>query len=395
MSKIATTQWIGLALIGLMLASCAAKKPYYAKDYANWQQLDKKESAGEVVFTYFLIGDAGKASLKEQEPSLKLLQQYLQEATDQSAVVYLGDNVYTYGLPPADHPNRAHSEDLLNEQLKILDGYDGQVFFVPGNHDWYAKEVQPYALAEEEAYIENYLSNENVFIPEGGSQGPHLVQLSENQVLIAIDSYRWIRDLEQKERRGEITPLDSLPNFTMELAEYLLANTDKQVLIVDHHPMFTNGGHGGFYSWKDHFFPLRVLNKKLWIPLPVLGSILPLARKLGLSKEDKTNKHYKRFVTKIMELTRGYNNVIFASGHEHSLQYHFEENHPFIVSGAGSKSSYLRKGHGMKFGHITKGFTTLEVLTDGSTWATYIEPVADGSEGKVVFTWQVSGKTQP
>lgn len=380
---------VWLVTIALLLSSCAAKKPYYADDYKDWAAKDERTTLGEPVFSYYLIGDAGKPSLKEQEPTLKLLQQHLNGAKEESAVVFLGDNIYNSGLPMPDHPEREHAEARLNESLKILEYYQGRVFFVPGNHDWYAKEVEPYPLAEEEKYIEAYLDNENVFIPEGGAQGPHVVQINDDLLLVAIDSYRWIRDLEQKEKKGPITALDSLPDFPGALEEVLQEYMDKQILIVDHHPMHTNGGHGGFFSWKDHLFPFRIINKKLWIPFPVLGSILPVARKLGLSKEDNTNKHYKRFVTKIMDITHGYNNVMFASGHEHSLQYHFEDGHPFIVSGAGSKSSYLRKGHGMKYGHITKGFTILDVMEDGSIWASYIEPVGDGAEGETTFTWKV------
>lgn len=382
-------QYLSLLSVTLFISACAAVKPYYDEEHSNWQKptFDGVESP---QFTFFLIGDAGKPDLEKQEPTLKLLQSQLESADDNSAVVFLGDNIYTYGMPPKDDPEREKSEKRINESLKILEEYVGQIYFVPGNHDWYAKDTKPYPLAEEEEYIEQYLGNEDVFIPEGGKQGPHIVKINDDIVMIAIDSYRWIRDLQQDGKKGPITPLDSLPNFTAELEEILLAYKDKTVLLVDHHPPFTNGGHGGYFSWKDHFFPLRILNKKLYIPLPILGSILPIARKAGASKEDNTNKYYKRYVNKLLELTDLYPNVVMASGHEHSLQYFNKHNKHYIVSGAGSKSSYLRKGKGMNFGHMSKGYCVLRVYENGNSWVEYIEPVGDGSEGVTVFAWELT-----
>lgn len=378
----------------LLLSSCAAVKPYYADGYKQWDSEPSIDDAGAPVYTFYLIGDAGKPDLKEQEPTLKLLEMHLSGAPGNSSVIFLGDNIYTYGMPAADNENRPLSEARINESLKILENYDGRVFFVPGNHDWYAKDVQPYALYEEEKYIEEYLDNDEVFIPAGGSPGPEAISLSDDVVLIAIDSYRWIRDLDKVKGSKTGTPKEGLEEFTNSLTELLLANSNKNVIIADHHPYYTNGGHGGYYSWKDHLFPLRVINKKLYIPLPVLGSILPFMRKIGLSKEDKTNKYYKRFVNTMLATTAGFNNVVYASGHEHSLQLHQHHQQHFIVSGSGTKSSYLRKGHKMAFGHMSKGFTKLYIYEDGSMWVEYLEPIETGNDEYQVFRWQLNGPTK-
>lgn len=379
-----------LTIISFFLSSCAAVKPYYADGYKQWDKNHNISEAGNPVYTFYLIGDAGKPNLEQQEPTLKLLETHLSGASENSAVVFLGDNIYTYGMPAKDDKDRPLAEARLNESLKILENYTGRVFFVPGNHDWYAKEVQPYALYEEEQYIEEYLGNDEVFIPAGGSPGPEAILLSDEVVLIAIDSYRWIRDLDKSKGSKTGTPKEGLEDFTSMLTEILLAHTDKKIIIADHHPYYTNGGHGGYYSWKDHLFPLRVINKKLYVPLPVIGSFLPLMRKLGLSKEDKTNKYYKRFVNTMLATTAGFNNVVYASGHEHSLQLHQHHQQHFIVSGSGSKSSYLRKGHKMAFGHISKGFSKLHIYEDGSMWVEYLEPLESGNDEYQVFRWQLT-----
>jgi hypothetical protein len=37
----------------------------------------------------------------------------------------------------------------------------------------------------------------------------------------------------------------------------------------------SNGIHGGYFGIKQHIFPFTDMKKKLYIPLPVIGSIYP------------------------------------------------------------------------------------------------------------------------
>jgi predicted MPP superfamily phosphohydrolase len=92
------------------------------------------------LFRLYLIGDAGKA---EGHDSYKaFLQRQFQNDTLPSAIVFLGDNIYPKGMPDEGTRSRKKSEEIMRAQLELAKGFNGKVFFVPGNHDWKAGGVQ-------------------------------------------------------------------------------------------------------------------------------------------------------------------------------------------------------------------------------------------------------------
>ena len=90
---------------------------------------------GIPMYSVYLIGDVGAPAENPLEPSLKLLQRQLLEGGNKSAVVYLGDNIYSYGMPEPGAYDRKIAEGRVNTQLKILQNYTGRKIMIPGNHD--------------------------------------------------------------------------------------------------------------------------------------------------------------------------------------------------------------------------------------------------------------------
>ncbi|MDA0714236.1 MAG: hypothetical protein O2867_09045 [Bacteroidetes bacterium] len=58
------------------------------------------------------------------------------------------------------------------------------------------------------------------------------------------------------------------------------------MVVVGHHPLKSNGEHGGRFTLKDHIFPLTAKFPNAYIPLPGLGSIYPLYRSMLGDKQD-------------------------------------------------------------------------------------------------------------
>ena len=86
-------------------------------------------------------------------------------------------------------------------------------------------------------------------------------------------------------------------------------------------PSFDNyGEHGGIFTAKDHLFPLTDANEKLYIPLPVIGSIYPLFRKYLGDIQDTAHPLYKELVRGIGSILTEYPGSIYVAGHEHALQ---------------------------------------------------------------------------
>jgi hypothetical protein len=67
----------------------------------------------------------------------------------------------------------------------------------------------------------------------------------------------------------------------------LSKNRDKTVILAMHHPLMSNGSHGGQFSIEKQIFPLEQK-----IPLPVIGSFINLLRKdRGVLKISKQTIH--------------------------------------------------------------------------------------------------------
>ena len=107
----------------------------------------------EINRKFYLIGDAGKSPMNGMSLGLQAFKNHISnKATKKDVAVFLGDNIYPDGLPAKDEKGRAEGENALNAQVKALEGFKGDVVFIPGNHDWYADGVK--GVKREEKYIE-------------------------------------------------------------------------------------------------------------------------------------------------------------------------------------------------------------------------------------------------
>jgi len=127
--------------------------------------------------------------------------------------------------------------------------------------------------------------------------------------------------------------------------------------------MFTEGPHGGKYSFNKHIFP-----SKLKIPLPGLGTLATLIRSQGgVTAQDLANIRYDALMKRLTTMARGIDKTVFVSGHEHSLQYIVDNGLPQIVSGSGAKKSATSLGKNGVFSYPNQGVAVLNVYKNGAS----------------------------
>ncbi len=376
-------------LFSILIISCSSSKVYYSSEAKNWN--DKKaDTEKELIYEIYLIGDAGSPSLDVQHPNLKLLQNKLNQSSENSAVVFLGDNIYNYGLPNAAHPDRKFYERRIIEQMKTVENFQGQVFFIPGNHDWEnGGENGLKTLKRQEEFIENYLDRGNVFLPDDGFPGPVDVKLMDDDDhpllkddirLIILDTQWWLHKHDKSYGdTGEYHLFDG-GDFLNEFEDVLTKRQKDFLVVAAHHPLITNGPHGGYLPPSTHLKP------------PVFGSLYALYRRVFGFEQDVNHFKYRNMASKFRELMKQNDHLIYASGHSHSLQYFRESGkrltQHFVVTGAGTKKSYVASGRGAEFSYAGEGFTKLKYIGDGSVW---LEAWAyDGSPaGKLLYKTQM------
>ena len=388
-----------ISFVFLWIAGCKTLKPYYDKSQLNWEKSTPPDTA-KLKYTVFLVGDVGNPESSRQEPTLKMLQRKIYYKTDttkldtvnnntshkEDVVIFLGDNVYETGMPEPGASDRKEKERRIIEQMKVVKGFKGKTIFVPGNHDW--NESRPGGLAavnREEEFIESYLDSNDVFLPSNGCPGPVEIQFNNDLVVIALDTEWWLYKFNKPIAPDNGCTAGSRLEIIQQVQDILLRNKGKNIVFAQHHPLFSNGNHGGYYTLREYLFPLTIVRDNAYIPLPIIGAIYPLMRQYGISREDLSNKDYQQLKRGLLSVLENEKNVVIAAGHEHALQFNKYGDINHIISGAGSKATRLIKGNDALFAHGTKGITRLNYYDNGQCWVEFWEPVGDGTEGKLVY----------
>ena len=351
-----------------LIASCASYQKQYQSTEKNWDKLQLPNKA--LTHQVFLIGDAGGDKQGKPVHTLKLIGQRLQAADNNSTAIFLGDNIYPHGLPPIGAKGRIIAEKNLKGQLDILKNFAGKTYFVPGNHDWEAIDGVA-GVRRQETFIQQYLDRGDTFIPDNGCSGPEVKQLSKNTTLIAIDSQWYLENWDGDAAINSGCKIRTREIFLRELADKIKDNREKNIILAMHHPLNSNGRHGGHFSFKEHLFPLTIINSKLWVPLPGIGSLLAVFSKNIARPQELAHPNYKAFKRDLLEIAEKFTNVIFVSGHEHSLQYFEEANQHFIVSGSGSRQTPVGLGKDAQFVAGVEGFANLNIYEDGEVWVDF------------------------
>ncbi|MEO6732629.1 MAG: BamA/TamA family outer membrane protein [Ferruginibacter sp.] len=314
-----------------------------------------------------LIGDAGEINVEQKA----VLQDAMQNAiAGKTMVLFLGDNIYPRGMQVAGDKKLPSTEDILRSQYEAFRKAGIPVYFVPGNHDW--DKSGPKGL-EKIVRASQWLRAQNdsllQMIPADGCPGPYELNISDNLVLITMDSEWWLypfrktnedADCECKTKRDVLGKLNDI----------IQRNRTRAVIFATHHPFTTYGPHGGYYNLIDHVFPFTNLNKNLYIPMPVIGSLYPLLRVVFPSPEDVKNVLYKDMKKNVDDILKLHPNVIHVAGHEHALQL-IEGAVPELVSGAGSRYTPVKKGRGSLYARSAIGYVIADMLADKSTRLTF------------------------
>lgn len=369
----------------LILTGCANYKIHIDKSAEDWSNSPLPNEG--LIHRVYLIGDAGGAEYKKPLPAIEILRERLKAEKKEKnvSVIYLGDNIYPNGLPPAENDltreERKLDEFKLKAQLDPVKDFEGNVFFVAGNHDWYGYGLK--GVKAQKDFIEDYLGRKDILMPEPGCGDPYEIKLEDDLILVLLDSQWWLENWNKEPEMNEDCDVKSREGFKLAIRETLKSNRNKNVIVALHHPLVTYGPHGGGFTFKDHLFPLTKVNDKLWIPLPVVGSIYPLFRTAIGTKQDIANPAYKALKSAILSPANQYGSFLFVSGHEHTLQYITQDKQSFIVSGSGTKKAPTYLGEGAQFTYGASGFAHLDIFEDGSIWVQFWAE-KDG-KGKVVF----------
>lgn len=341
-------------------------------------------SKSQIVRSFYLLGDAGEGKSKNTLSTLKGLKNFLDSVpgNNENFVLFLGDNVKAEALAGDDPKAKADSEAILDQQIAVVKDENVTPIFLPGEKDWDRKGLA--GLKNESEYLEKKLDRD-AFMPDCGCP-LQFVDISDKVHLIILDSQWFITNWDKHTTVSDDCPETKTRDaMFVEVETELKKNQNKTTIVVLHHPLYSNGVHGG------NFYLTPFLNpsgKK--IPVPVIGSFANLLRTSGgLSSQDKLNKRYKQLVSRLETISTKWGKVVFASGHDHSLQYIEHDPVKQIISGSVAISSRAGLRNDGFFASNENGFAVFDVFQDGSSRVSFY-----GTEGKkpvLLFQKEVFG----
>lgn len=315
-----------------------------------------------------LIGDAGDPSKKGKEPVLVAAERIASEVQDSTVIIFLGDNIYPFGLPDDSHPDRFYYENQILQQINVIINSKAKGFFIPGNHDWNRGNRDGLDYIKRQSDFVNKYSDEEVhFKPKNGCPGPDYYDFGEDLRIIFLDTQWWLQNKEFRYANNYNC------DFTTEEAiidnlRYLLSDESKFIIISAHHPLISYGKHGGNFSTKTHLFPLTELNESFYLPLPIIGSIFAFVRNFGISQQDISNPIYASMKNNFENIIRQRSGVLYASGHDHVLQILKGVNdNLYVVSGAGifdQADDYVGRGKETLYAEAVPGFFIVDFLSN-------------------------------
>ncbi len=306
-----------------------------------------------------LIGDAGDTA--ESPALLRALTERAQTAADKTTIVFLGDNIYPDGLVAAGARARQASERKLLAQVTAAKQSGAEFLFVPGNHDWAQGKPEGFShVLESERFIAKQSGGAGQQLPGGGTPGPAC--LDRPGVRLVLIDTQWFIHHQEKPRAGSDQAVFA------DIAA-CIQESPLPVVVLGHHPLKTNGPHGNFFSFRQHVFPLTELVDWLYVPLPIVGSLYPVLRSQGVSLQDVGHEENQRLVRRLRAAMSSGPTLLYAAGHEHTLQVFEDGDGPrySLVSGSGSTTAPVGDDESTLYAHSARGFMELIFREDGTT----------------------------
>lgn len=369
--------YLFIVLISWLVTSCATTHPQYGKDVSAPDLSVQAENEEAPMHTFFLIGDAGNADQPEASLLFEMIKKRLKRADENSTLIFLGDNIYPKGMPAKTHTaQRELAEVKLRKQIDLQKEFKGNLLFIPGNHDWYSGLE---GLKAQEKYVKKHVKNKHAFLPKDGCAVDSR-KINDDLTLITVDSQWYLENWDRHEGINDDCEIKTREEFYDEFEKLIIKNENTTIVVAVHHPLMSNGTHGGQYSVKKQLFPIGKT-----VPVPVLGSVInELRRTSGASLQDLQNRVYRGFYRRMSRIVGGRDNVVFVSGHDHNLQYLQSNIVKQIISGAGSKTEAARaiNSHDFSFGGL--GYAVLDVFSDGETRVRYYGE----TDGEEVFLFE-------
>lgn len=321
----------------------------------------------------FLLGNTAGANLPASH--LNALRRTLEQQTGPFTVVHLGDVVSDEGLGNKQDSSRTGQTARIDALLALVQGLpNGKIYFVPGDQDW--DNSGPDGLKRVrrlEKYIEKH-NGKHTFIPEKGCPGPYIVDIAPLVRLVALNSPWFTHPYDKPEAPDTDCSTLTQEEFREQLQDVLDETKGRNVLLVGHQPVVSNGEYGGHLP----------LGRYLWPP--VVGTLKAAYHQNVGTPRDLANPRYQQFQRELLNTLRDHPGAVYAAAHDYSLQLTSQQGSYHLVAGSFAQARYVAGNSGSQFNQAKPGFSELDYYADGTvktTFFTFDERTDSAPAGRV------------
>ena len=343
----------------ILFSACATYKPQSSLNTDIVSEVEKP------IYTFYIASGLGNAGSDGNPETEALLKSYLDKADKESMLLYTGDYTIKNG-------NKSDNKKLLDRQITLASDFKGKTRFIPGQNEWSSKNTKDIE------WVEDYLKDNDI---KDSKVEPNNVcpieykELTDDLDILYVDSNWFISDWEGIEYiNKKCTDINTKRRFLTELEGYIKDSRGKNLLLVMHHPIFSNGKNAGKETFLESI-----------TPLPLVGNIINEFENLaGFTPQKMNSIRYTYFQMMISALAQDNDNITIVSGHEESLQYLRSKDIRQIVSGSMGTHTGTKLSPGTianlggtlkfdgKFSYGKEGFAILRYFKDGSSKVEFI-----------------------
>ena len=339
-------------LVIFFLTSCATKKNKYRN---NYDFATKSSDTIKNFQSFYLIGNFGSGKKGINKKLLPSFHSFItKNSNKKDYLIFLGDNIH------ANKIKKVKNKDQLIPQINLIRDFVGTSVMIPGEHDWNDEGLK--GLENVEDYIEEKLGKDNHFQPENGCP-IEVEDIDERTALIIVDSQWYIENWNLHTKFNDKCGIKTRSQFITRLSDEVRKARHKNVILVMHHPLYSNGIFGGEVG-PQFFYQPSIENAYI----PGLGLLWAFIRSQGgISKQDRFNPLMNELMSQIKTIAMQAPRFFVLSGHEMSLQYIEHDGLRQIISGTASKTKPARLGKDGYFSSGQPGFAELRLFEDRSS----------------------------
>jgi len=257
---------------------------------------------------------ANTADIKKNVEYLYQFKNFLSSGSEPFTLVINGDIIKGRQSKKNSSSDSIRIRTMLES---VADLERGNIIIIPGDRDWADSGEKGLKSARRlEKLVKSFKFDNVKWAIKKGCPGPKVFELNEQVLLVAINTQWWNHPYDKPGPADADCKISTTADFKEELEDIIDENTDKNILIAGHFPVFSLGEYGGHQPFRKHLFPLTDLNENLYLPLPVLGSLYPSYRQnIGTSK-DIINENYENFRKELEDIITHRHSLMYLSGHE-------------------------------------------------------------------------------